>query len=1137
MVVVMMALGSSSQARRLECLMLSEQFPGGDAAFAGALKSSLDGQGFKVSDWSDRSDAADMSDKLLILPNSAYFPWDAVPALKQYLSAGGNLFTIGGPPLSDMVVKLDGDWLTQQMLLDKLTANPSHETILDFGQYKYSPSYRDTGTPDTIPTISPAEDSILGAGTAIEVSLPSCKYWEFQDIPITRPFPAGDTVTTFWAKGDANTQKLTVAWIDSNDARWNLKIDLTTEWKRYALTSDMFAHWKGPGGDDDKIDVSKVVKFKVGFENHNLRDPNAPAKFWITDICSMPNPAGNPSFSQPTLETLSPAYKTYRTNGTYVRTYGSYDVLGDSVLEGANGTVCSIPRYRGLSFNKTAPHRWIPALAVKMADGHIGGAAASLYVQDDEEYKGCVWASFGLDDAKALAANRDAVVREVVSLVKRIDSGIYLLSGGVDKASYFEGDPVAGAVVLNLGGEAGKVEIKISVTADGEYATSNVQQPGSNHGGTEDTERDGKGKSNVQPSMLNTQLGKKITLAGKRTVCELGTVKGLKPGFYIATTSMLRDGKLVDQIRQPFSIVESKPVDKSDLVTIKGDQFIYKGKPWYSLGINYRPLYVAAMEEKPFWKYWTHPDQYDAEIVEMELSLMNKIGLNTVALIYPAIDSVPPAFVDFMERAHKHGLKCHVYITGTEPMFPDYPKAKKLIEAARLSERPAMFAYDLGWEVCIGREAKRQAFDNGWKRWLEDRYGSVENAEKDWEFALRKDADGRVHGPTDDQVMVDGPWVRMVAAYRRFWDDKLSRRYMETERFMKKMDPYHPISVRSGFGGTGTLAAYAVPALPVDLFSGAKHLDYISPEGYNFSGDLQTFREGGFTTLYGKFAGGGKPVYWAELGFSAGMPTNDEMLEAQRAFYEKIYKTFYETRSSGSAAWWWPGYLIWEHSDYSIINPDFTLRPSALEFTRMGKLSAKPYPAKTPNYWMDVDRDKYTNGYAGMLADRRVEYGKAVSEGKTVGLRTPATGTDTSNFPKVAVGDTPLVGQKPPKYLNAEFNSLEIKNASGKWVSLADGKKIKVKAGAPVYARASVGNIAEVKWLASGKFAAYLRATIADSHVDAPIAKDTPFFGDASVAEFKVIDGISSETRISFQMVAGEFVFGEKWYVTLELAP
>ena len=76
----------------------------------------------------------------------------------------------------------------------------------------------------------------------------------------------------------------------------------------------------------------------------------------------------------------------------------------------------------------------------------------------------------------------------------------------------------------------------------------------------------------------------------------------------------------------------------------------------------------------------------------------------------------------------------------------------------------------------------------------------------------------------------------MVAAYRRFCDDLLSRRYMKTAQVIQSVDPYHPISVRSGFGGTGTDAPWALPQMPVDLFSGAKHLLYISPEGYNFSG-------------------------------------------------------------------------------------------------------------------------------------------------------------------------------------------------------------------------------------------------------------------------------------------------------------
>ena len=1080
---------------KMDVLLLTEQFPGTDAQFAEALKSSLEAEGFKVSPLSDvsdlsptdrgRQDVLDKSDqrRLLILPNSACFPVEARPQLLAYLKGGGNLLTIGGPPLSRQVVKVNGEWLTQQMLMDKLAAMPPGEKVLGFENARESMT-RDTGTPET------KVDATFGGsgigGSWMEVSMPSCKLWEFQDIPVTGHFGEGETVTTFEAKGSENVRQLTLAWIDSDNSRWVARIDVSTEWKRFALTADQFELWRGKEG---RLDPSKVAKLKVGFENHNLRDPNKPATYWITDIHSMPNPAGNPDFAQPTLETLSPWYKTYSTEGSLVRTFGSYDETGETALTGNAHIVCSLPRYRGLGFNKTAPHRWIPQLAVKMVDGHIGGAAAALYVQDDDEYRS-VWATLGIEDPEFLATHRKEVAREAVALVKRIDDGLYLLSGGVDKASYFEGAPVAGAVVLNRGGNTGEVKIECTVG--------------------------------------DIRLSRSFALPSERTICELGPVKGLKPGFYVAETSMYRDGKLIDQIREPFSIIESKPVDKSEWVSIKGDQFIYKGKPWYSLGINYRPLYVAAMEHEPFWQHWCHPDQYDAEMVEMELDLMNKIGLNTVALIYENSEEVPPAFVDFMERAHRHGIKCHVYLAGLEPNWPNPERALALIKAARLWERPAMFAYDTGWEVRIGVEDKRQGADPEWKRWLQDRYGSVENAEKDWGFTLRKGENGRVHGPTDEQVSQDGPWNKMVAAYRRFWDDRFSRRYMKTAQIVDSVDPYHPVSVRSGFNGTGTSAPFALPQMPVDLFSGAKHLDYISPEGYNISGDWDSFREAGFTTLYGKFVSGGKPVYWAELGYNANLNPTPERLEEQRQFYEKIYRMFYETRSAGSAAWWWPGYLIWERSDFAVINPDFTPRPAAYEYTKMAKMAATPYPVKKPDYWIEVDRDKYAIGYAGMLAEKRAEYGKAVSEGKTVGLRTKGTGTDTSNYPKIAVGDTPLNGKNPPKFLNAEFNSLEIQG-----VAVQDGVKIQVKPGEPLKIRASLGNIAETKWLAKN---VNLEVTGLGSTVLAPIAKDTPFLGDAEVKEFKLPNGIGKQTKVGFQLVTGDIVFGEKRYVTLVMS-
>src|SRR5206468_2742457 len=100
---------------------------------------------------------------------------------------------------------------------------------------------------------------------------------------------------------------------------------------------------------------------------------------------------------------------------------------------------------------------------------------------------------------------------------------------------------------------------------------------------------------------------------------------------------------------------------------------------------------------------------------------------------------------------------------------------------------------------------------------------------------------------------------------------------------------------------------------------------------------------------------------------------------------------------------------------YSVINPDFTLRPAALEFTKMSKLANTPAPEKKPDYWIEIDRDAHAIGYAAILAEKRGEYARAVADGKTVGLRTKGTDTDSSSFPRLAVGNTPLNSHNPPK--------------------------------------------------------------------------------------------------------------------------
>jgi hypothetical protein len=70
--------------------------------------------------------------------------------------------------------------------------------------------------------------------------------------------------------------------------------------------------------------------------------------------------------------------------------------------------------------------------------------------------------------------------------------------------------------------------------------------------------------------------------------------------------------------------------------------------------------------------------------------------------------------------------------------------------------------------------------------------------------------------------------------------------------------------------------------------------------------------------------------------------------------------------------------------------------------------------------------------------------------------------------PLVAVGNVPCDGTNPPKYLDAEFNFLQVLDADGVWREAEDGAEIAVTAGRSVRARASAGNMQEAAWLPGG---------------------------------------------------------------------
>ena len=91
---------------------------------------------------------------------------------------------------------------------------------------------------------------------------------------------------------------------------------------------------------------------------------------------------------------------------------------------------------------------------------------------------------------------------------------------------------------------------------------------------------------------------------------------------------------------------------------------------------------------------------------------------------------------------------------------------QELIQENRLDQNDDIFAYDIAWEPWFGGYEKRRVYDEQWVQWVKDQYGSIPNAEKEWQYLFLRDDKIKFTSPSDLMLSSDGNWRLMVAAYR-----------------------------------------------------------------------------------------------------------------------------------------------------------------------------------------------------------------------------------------------------------------------------------------------------------------------------------------------------------------------------------
>ena len=622
-----------------------------------------------------------------------------------------------------------------------------------------------------------------------------------------------------------------------------------------------------------------------------------------------------------------------------------------------------------------------------------------------------------------------------------------------------------------------------------------------------------------------------LALAGgeTRTLAALD-IGALPPGNYRVTAQLLIGGQEMDRIDSTLRVLDPATTRQpNQRISAMNGSFVTGGRRLFLQGVNYWPRYYTGLELGRAFQSWLSPQNYDPDLVEADLSLLASLNFNLVSIQYLTSDGAQ-SLVDFLERCRNHGIWANIFIQATTNGYSLNPNIGSMIRAALLPGNDRAFAYDLSWEPNLGNHDSRVSLDDTWRAWLVDQYGSLGSAETLWGFTAPRDTKGQLSNPLDDQLANDGPHRVMVAAYRRFADDFLSRSFGIVVREVRRTDPEALLSFRNPDGSLPNQ-----PVLRFDPGTAAAHLDFISTEAYGVPVTWPEGRTAGLIAAYARYRSGGKPFYRPEYGYSSfklnGGTAADRAV--QTSLCDTIMRASAEDGSSAAAVWWMPGGLDTTFpSDYGIFDPDGSPRGCALVLAQWAATFAANPPDEGSGapLTLTIDRDADARGETGLFERWQNDYVQAKQDGRPVVLVDDGTGSDTSSMPLAGIGNVPYAGSGPLKYANGEFAGIRVVCGSFD-VTVENGAQVAVPGGGACRVTPSLVNTGSAAWLpvAQGKGGVALHTSV----IDLPIKTPVPSLGRISTDSLQITVGQTQVNITGRLSIPGVGSFGENLNLSL----
>ena len=246
------------------------------------------------------------------------------------------------------------------------------------------------------------------------------------------------------------------------------------------------------------------------------------------------------------------------------------------------GELCVVPRPLGEGFGQGICWRFIPLRTVRDTVGGEGAAEWMLLERRPGK------------PARRLAGCGRGAATRVAERVARLVGGSYLYCAGTDQFAYFPGETIR--VGADWCGSVPSAEAEI---------------------------RDAAGRVAWRGTLTNDVA----------VTCPAA----LRPGCAPCRVSV-RLGS--DEITHEFAVLPEGPDAPGDFITVKDGNFMLHGKPWYPVGVNFWPGYIAGMEHADFWGGWMCGEGYAPALVERDLAHFAAMGGTMISIQAPAVKHV-----------------------------------------------------------------------------------------------------------------------------------------------------------------------------------------------------------------------------------------------------------------------------------------------------------------------------------------------------------------------------------------------------------------------------------------------------------------------------------------------------------------